>query len=123
MRVAALAMLWWMLGTAGAAENTLIPSALNSALARIQPGMKVSIAESLLRLYYPMMRAGVGDWSGGGGYAVYLLDDRHSISIACLERNGNRFVHESLLFYLHDHETKQKVEIRVGKWGNHQDPT
>jgi hypothetical protein len=100
-----------------AADEPLIPAALNKALPKIHPGMTANQVVAILLPSYPKVAVSMGDWSGGSGYIDYKLDDRFTLSVSSITRDGKDVVHDDILFYLFDWPSKRRVDIRIYDWG------
>jgi len=101
---------------AAAADEPLIPAPLNDVLPRIQPGMNTNQVVALLSRSYPKVTGHMGEWSGQTGYFDYKLNDRFTLSVSSVMRNGNELVHDDLLFYVFDWQTRRRVDIRLYHW-------
>src|ERR1035438_4794372 len=75
---------------ARAADESLIPPALNSLLPKIHPGMTVHEVEAVLATAYPKVAGRMSDWDGMTGYIDYKLDDRYSLSVASINREDDK---------------------------------
>ncbi len=71
---------------------------------------------SALSTAYPKVAGHMGDWSGQTGYVDYKLDERFTLSISSITRNGNEVVHDDLLFYVFDWRTKRRIDIKLYYW-------
>ena len=80
-----------------AADEPLIPTPLNEVLLKIRPGMATNQVVSALSTAYPKVAGHRGDWSGQTGYVDYKLDERFTLSISSVTRNGKEVVHDDLL--------------------------
>jgi hypothetical protein len=105
---------------ARAAGEPLIPAALNNVIGEIRPGMTRQQVEALLVAAYPGVSSGVSLWSGQSGYVAYKLDDRYTLSVASAHRVGDadrgEVVHDDLLFFVFDYQTKQRVDLKRYYW-------
>jgi len=102
-----------------AADEPLIPSAINERLPKIVAGMPYSEIEKVFSSAYAKAKARLGLWSGQTGYIDVQLDERYSISVAA--QNGPKdepVVHKDVLIYVYDHDRKHRVEIKTYDWGN-----
>ena len=63
-----------------AADEPLIPAALNAVLPKIHVGMTIREVEAALAPAYPKVKGQMGIWSGQTGYIDYKLDERHTLS-------------------------------------------
>ena len=107
-----------------AADEPLIPAPLNSILLKIQPGMTTNQVLSVLSSAYPKVSVHMGDWSGSSGYFEYRLDERFTLSVSSVMRDGKGLVHDDLLFLASDWQTKRRVDIKLCSWDNrpHKEP-
>jgi hypothetical protein len=101
---------------AGAADEPLIPAPLNTVLLKVQPGMSTNQILAVLSPSYPKVSGHMGDWSGQTGYFEYKLDKRFTLSVSSIMRNGKELVHDDLLLYIFDWQTKRRVEIKLYSW-------
>jgi hypothetical protein len=99
-----------------AADEPLIPTPLNDVLLRIRPGMNTNQVLSALSTAYPKVAGRMGDWSGQTGYIDYKLDERFTLSISSITRDGKDVVHDDLLMYLYDWQSKRRVDIKLYCW-------
>jgi hypothetical protein len=100
----------------GAAEELLVPTALNAVLPKIHPGMTITEVETALSPAYPDVKGRMGRWSGQTGYIDYKLDDRYSLSVSSITRNGKEVVHNEILLYLHDWTSKRRLDLKIFDW-------
>ena len=109
---------------ADAADHTLIPTPLNSVLLKVQPGMSTNQVLAVLSPSYPKVTGQTGNWSGQTGYFDYKLDERFALSVSSVMRDGKELVHDDLLFYVFDWQTKRRVDIKLYYWEgqSHKDP-
>jgi hypothetical protein len=111
-----------------AADQPLIPSALNSLLPKIHSGMTIHEVEAVLSSAYPKVSGQTSDWSGTTGYIDYKLDDRYSVSVASINRKDGKPIVQAvgggggLLFYIYDWPSKHRIEIRQLVWNDQQAP-
>ena len=98
------------------AEEPLIPIALNAVLPNIHSGMSIRDVETALSAAYPKVKGQMGDWSGGTGYIEYKLDERYTFSISSITRNGEKVVHDEILFYLYDWPNKRRLDLKLFEW-------
>ena|SRR5437879_3160487 len=99
-----------------AADEPLIPTPLNNVLLRIRPGMTTNQVLAVLSPSYPKVTARMGDWSGQTGYIDYKLDERHTLSVSSIARDGKEVVHEEILLYLYDWPSKRRLDLKVYQW-------
>jgi hypothetical protein len=99
-----------------AEDEPLIPVPLNRVLLKIQPGMTTNQIVAILSRSYPEVGGHRGDWSGQTGYMDYRLDERFTLSVSSVMRDGRELVHDDLLFYLIDSQTKRRVDIKLYYW-------
>jgi hypothetical protein len=99
-----------------AAEEPLIPVALNALLLKIHPGMSVTEVEGALSPAYPDVKGQMADWSGQTGYIAYKLDERYSLSVSSITRNGKQVVRDEILLYLYDWPAKRRLDLKVYDW-------
>ena len=99
-----------------AAEEMLIPAALNSLLPKIHPGMTTNDVVKVLSTSYPKLLPQMGDWSGGSGYNEYKLDKRFTLAITFISHSGQEVVHSEHLMSLFDWQEKRRIDIRLHKW-------
>ena len=76
-----------------AADEPLIPAALNAVLPKIHVGMTIREVEAALAPAYPKVKGQMGIWSGQTGYIDYKLDERHTLSVSSITRDGKEVVH------------------------------
>src|SRR5258706_177632 len=109
---------------ASAADEPLIPAPLNTVLLKIQPGMTTNQVVAILSHSYPKVSGHMGDWSGQSGYFDYKLDERFTLSVSSITRDGKEVVHGDLLFYVFDWQTKRRVDIKLYYWDgqSHKEP-
>lgn len=101
---------------ASAADEPFIPAPLNSVLLKIQPGMTTNQVVAILSPSYPKISSQTGHWSGQTGYMDYKLDGRFTLSVSSVMRDGKELVHDDLLFYVFDWQTKRRVDIKLYDW-------
>jgi hypothetical protein len=99
-----------------AAEEPLIPTALNIVLPKIHPGMSITEVENALSPAYPNVKGQMGRWSGQTGYIDYKLDDLYSLSVSSITRNGKEVVHDEILLYLFERASKRRLDLRIFEW-------
>ncbi len=100
-----------------AADEPLIPPALNAVLPKISAGMKPEEVKKLLAAKYPKVEYQLGVWSGQTGYFDFKLDDRWTLSVAGdTDRNKGSVVHHDGLIYLVDRANKNRIEIKRYSW-------
>ena len=99
-----------------AADEPLIPTPLNNVLLRIRPGMTTNQVEIALSTSYPKVAGRMGIWSGQTGYVDYKLNERFTLSISSITRDGKEVVHDDLLMYLYDWQSKRRVDIKLYCW-------
>ncbi len=117
MKLTILALLcFWALAHACAADEPLIPAALNAVLPMIRSGMTISEVEGVLAPAYPTVKWHHGDGSGGSGYIEYRLDERHTLSVSSVKRAGDYVVHDTLLFYLYNWPAKRRLDLKIYEW-------
>jgi hypothetical protein len=114
--IIALSVCCLVLLGAVAADEPLIPTPLNSVLLKIQPGMTTNQVMAILSPSYPKVSGHMGDWSGQTGYMDYKLDERFTLSASSIMRDGKELVHDDLLFYVFDWQTKRRVDVRLYHW-------
>ena len=109
---------------ADAADQPLIPTPLNSVLLKVQLGMSTNQVLAVLSPSYPKVTGQTGTWSGQTGYCDYKLDERFTLAVASVMRDGKELVHDDLLFYVFDWQTKRRVDIKLYYWEgqSHKDP-
>jgi hypothetical protein len=78
--------------------------------------MSISDVEAVLVPAYPKVQGRMGDWSGQTGYIEYELDERYSLSVSSIARDGKKVVHAGMLFYLYDWPSKRRLELKVFGW-------
>ena len=98
---------------AKAAEEPLIPAALNAVLPKIHARMTVSEVELALAPVYPKVKGQMSKWSGRTGYIDYKLDERYTLSISSITHDGKQVVHDDLLLLLYDWASKRRLDIKV----------
>lgn len=99
-----------------AADEPLIPAPLNNVLLRIRSGMTTNQVQSALSISYPRVSSQISDWDGMTGYIDYELDERFTLSISSITRGGKEVVHDDMLMYLFDWQSKRRVEIELYNW-------
>ncbi len=107
-----------------AADEPLIPTPLNDVLLKIRPGMTTNQVLAVLSPSYPKVAGRMGDWSGQTGYIDYKLDERFTLSVSAVMRDGRQLVHDNLLFYVFDWQTNRRVDIKLYFWEakSHKEP-
>ena len=95
-----------------AADEPLIPAALNAILPKIRGGMTVAEVEAVLTTAYPGVKGQMSLWSGQTGYIDYKLDERFTLSVSSATVDKKTVVHDDLLFYLHNYAAKHRVDIK-----------
>src|SRR5262249_14198607 len=78
-----------------AGGEPLIPTPLNDVLFKVRPGMSTNQIVSVLSTAYPNVEVRMGDWSGQTGYTDYKIDERFTLSISCITREGKYVVHDN----------------------------
>lgn len=99
-----------------AADEPLIPVALNAVLPKIHVGMTIREVEAALAPAYPKVKGQMGRWSGQTGYIDYKLDERHTLSVSSITRDGKEVVHDEILLYLFDWPTKRRLDLKIYEW-------
>jgi len=99
-----------------AADEPLIPVALNAVLPKIHAGMTIREVESVLAPAYPKVKGQMGIWSGQTGYIEYKLDERYTVSVSSITREGKEVVHDEILIYLYDLPAKRRLDLKVYEW-------
>ncbi len=99
-----------------AADEPLIPAALNAILPRIHAGMTIREVEAVLAPAYPKVKGQMGNWSGQTGYIDYKLDERHTLSVSSITRDGKELVHDEILLYLYDWPSKRRLDLKIYEW-------
>lgn len=99
-----------------AADEPLIPAALNAILPKIHARMTVPEVEAVLNPAYPKVKGEGGIWSGQTGYINYKLNERHTLSVSSITRDGKEVVHDELLLYLYDYPAKRRLDLKVYEW-------
>jgi len=99
-----------------AADEPLIPVALNAILPKIHARMTTPEVEAALAPAYPNVKGQMGDWSGQTGYIEFKLDERYTISISAITRDGKEVVHDEILLYLYDWPAKRRLDLQVFDW-------
>ena len=102
--------------TLHAADEPFIPTALNAILPKIHAGMTIPEVEAALAPAYPNVKGTMGVWSGQTGYIEYKLDDRYSLSVSSITRDGKQVVHDKILLLLYDWPTKRRIDLAVYDW-------
>jgi hypothetical protein len=117
MKITILALIycvgWIPLHVAG---EPLIPVALNVALSKIHARMTIREVESVLAPAYPKVKGQMGTWSGQTGYIDYKLDERHTLSVSSMTRDGKEVVHDEILLYLYDWRAKRRLDLKIYEW-------
>ena len=106
----------------GVTAEPLMPPALNELLPRILTGMLVPEVEKVLATAYPGVKGRMGTWSGQTGYVDYKLTERYSLSVSSIMRNSKEVVHNDLLFYIHDWQSKRRIDVSVFDWEKNKAP-
>src|SRR6266540_2193377 len=96
-----------------AADEPLIPAALNAILPRIHAEMTIREVEAVLTPAYPKVKGQMGNWSGQTGYIDYKLDERHTLSVSSITRDGKELVHDEILLYLYDWPSKRRLDLKI----------
>ena len=99
-----------------AADEPLIPVALNAVLPKIHARMTIREVETALAPAYPKVNGQTGDWSGQTGYVDYKLDERYMLSISSITREGREVVRDEILIYLYDLQSKRRLDLKVYEW-------
>lgn len=99
-----------------AADEPLIPAALNAVLPKIHVGMTIREVEAALAPAYPKVKGQMGIWSGQTGYIDYKLDERHTLSVSSITRDEKEVVHDEILLYLFDLPTKRRLDLKICEW-------
>ena len=99
-----------------AADEPLIPAALNAVLPKIHAGMTIRQVEAVLAPAYPKVKGQMSNWSGQTGYIDYKLDERHTLSVSSITRDGKEVVHDEILLYLYDWPSKRRLDLKVYEW-------
>lgn len=97
-------------------DELLIPASLNTVLFNIQPDMSTNQVLAVLSRSYPKVSGHLGEWSGQTGYFDYRLDERFTLSVSSVMRDGKEMVHHNLLFYIFDWQRKRRIDIRPHHW-------
>jgi hypothetical protein len=105
-----------------AADEPLIPTPLNDVLLKIRPGMTTNQVLAVLSPSYRKVTARMSDWDGMTGCIDYKLDERFTLSISFITRDGKEIVHGDFLMYLFDWQSKRRVNIRLYNWEGQQGP-
>jgi hypothetical protein len=58
----------------------------------------------------------MSDWSGQTGYIEYKLDERYSLSVSSITRDGKEVVHDEILLYLYDWPSKRRIDLKIFDW-------
>ena len=111
-----LSLVFASLSPLRAADDPLVPTALNAVLPKIHAGMTVSEVEAVLTPAYPGVKGRMGEWSGQTGYIEYKLDARYTLSVSSITREGREVVHDDILFYLYDWPSKRRLDLKVFDW-------
>ena len=99
-----------------AADEPLIPAALNAVLPKIQPRMTIREVEAVLATAYPNAKGGILDISGATGYIAYQLNERFILSVTLAVRDGKEVVHDDMQLILHDGSSKRRLDLKVFEW-------
>ena len=99
-----------------AADEPLIPVVLNAVLPKIHARMTIREVESVLAPAYPKVKGQMGTWSGQTGYIDYKLDERHTLSVSSITRDGKEVVHDEILLYLYDWPAKRRLDLKIYEW-------
>ncbi len=83
--------------------------------------MTIQEVEALLAPVYPNVKGQMGLWSGQTGYIEYKLDDRYTLSVSSITREGKEVVHDEILLYLKDWPSKRRLDIKIYEWDNQPD--
>ena len=102
--------------TLHAADEPFIPTALNAIIPKIYAGMTIPEVEAALAPAYPKVKGTMGVWSGQTGYIEYKLNDRHSLSVSSITRDGKQVVHNDILLYLYDWPAKRRINLAIYDW-------
>lgn len=104
-------------GAAGAAEEPLIPAALNALLPKITPGMTRDDVRRILSTAYPYPVQQDGPGSGQGGNMGFRLDERFWVMFSA-KRNAEQeyVVSKNPSISVFDYVRKQRLDIRPNYW-------
>ena len=106
-----------------AADEPLIPVALNAILPKIHARMTIPEVEAALAHAYPNVKGEMGFWSGQTGYIDYKLDERYTLSVSSITRDDKRVVHDEILLLLYDWPAKRRLDLKVYEWEKQPDNT
>lgn len=99
--------------------ETLLPTRINTILAKVSGGMSESAMLTEVRKYYPKATSKTGWWSGQTGILEFRLDKRYSISVTAiskLDNHDDRSLHKDLRIYVYDWKLKRRVDISFYAW-------
>jgi uncharacterized membrane protein len=102
-------------------DEPLIPASLNAVLPKIHARMTVREVEAVLAPAYPKLEIRSGPWSGGTGYIAFKLDERYTISISAITREGKDVVHDEVCISLDDWKAKRGLSFSFNEWGKQTD--
>jgi len=58
----------------------------------------------------------VGKVQGQTVYIDYKLDERHTLSVSSITRDGKELVHDEILLYLYDWSSKRRLDLKIYEW-------
>ena len=102
--------------TLSEAQEPFIPVALNAVLPKIHARMTIGEVKAVLAPAYPKLEVRMGTWSGGVGYIAYKLNERYTVSISAITREGKDVVHDDILIYLYDWPAKRRIDLKIYDW-------
>lgn len=102
--------------TLSEAEEPFIPVALNAVLPKIHARMSISEVRAVFAPAYPKLEIQMGPWSGDVGYIAFKLNERHTVSISAITREGKDVVHDEILIYLYDWTAKRRIDLKIYDW-------
>ena len=116
-----LVLLFCLVPHLHAADEPLIPVALNGILPKIHSQMTIIEVEAVLSPAYPNVKGEMNLWSGQTGYIEYKLDERFSLWVSSITQDGKQVVHDEILLYLYDWPAKRSMDLKVYEWEKQSD--
>ncbi len=98
------------------ADEPYIPVPLNAVLSKIHARMTIREVEAVLAPAYPKVKGKMDLWSGQTGYIAYKLDERYTVSVSSITREGKEVVHDEVLIHLYDWPAKRRIDLKIYDW-------
>ena len=102
-----------------AGVETLLPTKINTILAKVSGGMSEMAMLKEVRKHYPKATSKTGPWSGHTGILEFKLDKRYSLPVTAISKIDNhddRSLHKDLTIYVYDWKLKRRVDISFHAW-------